>query len=123
MALPTGDDVLLLHNPRCSKSRTTKALLEEKGIAFTERLYLQDPLDASELAELAKRLGRPVREWTRKGESAFREAGLDAGAADAPLIEAIAGTPVLMERPIVVRGEQARVGRPPTDVLELFEEE
>ena len=123
MALPTDDDVLLLHNPRCSKSRTVKSLLEEKGIAYSERRYLEEPLDAAELADLATRLERPVREWTRTGEGKFKEAGLDAAGADEVLIEAIAATPVLMERPIVVRGARAIVGRPPSDVLELFEDE
>lgn len=119
MSLPTNG-VLLLHNPRCSKSRQTLALLQEKGIEFTERRYLEDPLDAAELTELGERLGRPAREWVRRKESAFEEAGLGANDSDARLIAAMAEHPVLMERPIVVTGERARVGRPPEDVLELF---
>lgn len=122
MALPNSDDeTVLLHNPRCSKSRATKALLEESGVAFTERLYLDEPLSKEELAELRKRLDRPVREWVRRGEKAFAATGLDGGAADDALIDAIAGEPILMERPIVVRGPRAKVGRPPADVLELFD--
>ena len=124
MRFPTSDDeVLLLHNPRCSKSRATAALLEERGIAFVERRYLDQPLSAAELAELARRLERPVREWIRRGEHAFRAAGLDLGADEGVLLAAIAGEPVLMERPIVVRGDRARVGRPPTEVLALFDDE
>ena len=97
-------------------------LLKELGIAYTERCYLDEPLTAEELGELRTRLARPVREWTRQGESAFAAAGLDAGAGDAQLIEAIAREPILLERPIVVRGLQARVGRPPSEVLALFED-
>ena len=123
MPLPRSEDeVLLLHNPRCSKSRATAALLEERGIAFHERRYLEDPLSADELSELARRLGRPPGEWVRRGERAFAEASL-ATADEAALLEAMASQPILMERPIVVRGANARVGRPPTEVLELFEEE
>jgi len=123
MTLPESDDeIVLLHNPSCSKSRAAKSLLEARGIAYTERRYLDDPLTREELAELRRRLDRPVREWVRRGERAFSEAGLDAGAGDEALIDAIASAPILLERPIVVRGAQARVGRPPTDVLELLDE-
>ena len=66
MALPGSDDeILLLHNPKCSKSRATLALLEERGARFSTRLYLEDPLDRAELRELARRLGRPALEFTR----------------------------------------------------------
>lgn len=119
MSLPT-QGVLLLHNPRCSKSRQTLALLEERGIEFTERRYLEDPLDEGELKELARRLGRPAGEWVRRKEATYGEAGLGQDASDAELIAAMARHPVLMERPIVIRDEQARVGRPPEDVLGLF---
>jgi arsenate reductase len=119
MTLPADDSVLLLHNPRCSKSRAAKALLEERGTAFTLRLYLDEPLSRAELEELARRLGRPAREWVRRGEAAFREAGL-ADADDAKLLEAIAAHPILLERPILVRGERAVVGRPPEDILQLL---
>ena len=87
MALPTSEDeLLLLHNPRCSKSRAAKALLEERGVHFRERLYLEEPLDRAELAELGDRLGRPIGEWTRRKEAAFADAGLEPDAkADAIL--------------------------------------
>ena len=119
MPLP-DEDVLLLHNPRCSKSRATRALLEENGIAFTERLYLEQPLTRDELEDLRGRLDRPAREWTRRGEAAFAESGLSGDADDAQLLAAMEEHPILMERPIVIRGARARVGRPPESVLELF---
>jgi len=122
MSLPhTPSDVLLLHNPRCSKSRAVRVLLEERGVAFVERRYLDEPLDREELDELRRRLGRPATEWVRRGEEAWREAGLGEGVAEDALLAAMARHPVLMERPIVVRGDEAVVGRPPEGVLRLFE--
>jgi len=121
MALPeTGDRLLLLHNPRCSKSREARRLLEERGAAFDERRYLEDPLSRAELEELSRRLGLPVREWVRRGEAAWKEAGLGAEASDARLLEAIAAHPILLQRPIAIRGERAVLGRPPERVVELL---
>lgn len=118
MSLPAGDDpLLLLHNPRCSKSRAARALLEERGVAFVERRYLEDPLSPAELRELAARLGRPPRDWARRGEAAWTLAD-DAG--DDEVLAAMAAHPVLIERPILVRGARAVVGRPPERVLELL---
>lgn len=124
MPLPTtDDDVLLLHNSRCSKSRATHALLGSRGVAFRERVYLEQPLDRAELADLRDRLGRPVREWVRAGEAAFAEAGLSKEMDEERLLDALVTHPILMERPIVVRGGRAMVGRPPEAVLALFESE
>jgi arsenate reductase len=121
MTLPTSDDdVLLLHNPRCSKSRATEVLLREQGIAFTVRAYLDDPLTRDELTELQSRLG-PASGWVRTGQDEYRQADLDANSAEGELLDAMAAAPILIERPIVVRGQEARIGRPPTNVLELFE--
>ncbi|MCP4303459.1 MAG: hypothetical protein GY788_00960, partial [bacterium] len=77
MSFPASDDdFLLLHNTQCSKCRASKALLEERGIAFSERFYLDEPLSKEELEELAKRLGKPATEWVRRKEDAFAAAGL-----------------------------------------------
>jgi len=122
MAFPK-DEVLLLHNARCSKSRATQALLEEHGHAFQLRFYLEEPLTREELEELRSRLGRPVHEWIRRGEAAYAEAGLGDNPSEAELLDAMAEHPILVERPIVIRGAAARVGRPPSAVLELFGEE
>jgi arsenate reductase len=115
------EGLVLLHNPRCSKSRQTKALLEERGVDFTERRYLDEPLSPDELRELAARLGKPPGEWVRRKESAFAEAGLDADSDDDALLDAIARHPILMERPILVGPDAARIGRPPEDVLALVD--
>lgn len=122
MSLPISDEeVLLLHNPRCSKSRATLALLEERGVSVTVRSYLEEPLGRDELAEVGRRLGRPATEWVRRKEGAFGEAGLTADSDEGAVLEAMAMHPILMERPILVRGGRARVGRPPEDVLGILE--
>lgn len=121
MHLASSVAILLLHNPRCSKSREAKALLDARGVAYTERRYLEEPLSREELADLARRLGRPAREWTRTKEAAFAQLGLTAEADDASLLDAIARHPVLLERPMLVRGARAVVGRPPEAILELLE--
>jgi arsenate reductase len=118
--LPDDDALVLLHNPRCSKSRAAKSLLEARGVRFAERLYLDDPLTRAELASLRDRLGRPAAEWVRKGEAAFAQAGLGTGATEADLLAAMAAHPILIERPILVRGARAVVGRPPENVLLLL---
>lgn len=112
---------VLLHNPRCSKSRATKALLEEAGIDFTERLYLEQPLSAIELAHLRTQLDKHPREWVRAGQDEFAAAGLHANSTEDELFQAMAAHPILIERPIVVHQGAARIGRPPHQVLELFE--
>jgi len=119
MTLPR-DETVLLHNPRCSKSRRTKELLEERGAAFRVRLYLEEPLSLDELRDLGKRLGRPAGEWTRQKEAAFAEAGLTAGSDEEAILAGMADHPILMERPILVCGDRAAIGRPPEDVLELL---
>ena len=120
-ALPRSDDeIVLLHNPRCSKSRAALALLEERGVTFAERRYLEEPLSRAELEDLAKRLGRPVGAWARRKETAWAEAGLGAEADDAAIAAAMAEHPILMERPILVRGPRAAIGRPPEDILALL---
>ena len=120
MALPDDESLLLIHNPRCSKSRAALALLEERGARFALRLYLEDPLSRAELALLRRRLGRPAREWVRSGEPAFAAAALRPESDDAAVLDAIAAHPELLERPILVRGGRAVVGRPPERVLELL---
>ncbi len=117
----SDDELLLLHNPRCSKSRAARALLEERGVPVRERRYLEEPLSLDELRALAARLGRPAREWARRGEPAWRDAGLgDEAATEEEILAAMAAHPVLIERPILVCGTRAVIGRPPERVLDLL---
>lgn len=113
-------EVVLLHNPRCSKSRATLALLEERGVAARVVEYLKDPLGREQLEELASKLGRPPREWVRSKEAAYAEAGLGPDSSDADVIAAMVAHPILMERPVVVVGSRAEIGRPPERVLEIL---
>ena len=109
------------HNPRCSKSRQTLALLEERGISPTVRLYLEDRPSTSEVAEVLQQLGMKPWELLRRGEKVFKELGLDKDATDEALIEAMSANPILIERPIVIHGGDAALGRPPESVMRLFD--
>ncbi|MDP6443582.1 MAG: arsenate reductase (glutaredoxin) [Pirellulaceae bacterium] len=110
--------VTIYHNPRCSKSRQTLALLEEQGADISIVEYLQDPLDAAEIGELLKQLGVGAAELIRQKEHAAL--GLPATADEAELIERMAANPQIIERPIVVHRGRARLGRPPEKVLEIL---
>jgi len=112
--------ITIFHNPRCSKSRATLALLQERGLEPRVRLYLEDPPDAEELRGLLRKLGIPARSLLRKGEAEYREQGLaEPSLGDEDLIAAMVATPRLIERPIVVAGKRAAIGRPPEAVLEI----
>ena len=111
----------IYHNPRCSKSRATMALLESRGIDVDVIEYLKTPPDAAAIAGLLEKLGIPARNLVRKGERAFKSAGVDPDtASEAALIELMTTHPVLIQRPIVETAGAARIGRPPEQVLELF---
>ena len=112
----------LLHNPKCTKSRAAKALLDEREIAYEERRYLERPLGAAELAELRKRLDRPAREWMRAGEDAFKAAGLSKDAGDQEILAAMAKYPILIERPILILETRAAVGRPTENIQSLLDD-
>ncbi|MEP5568555.1 MAG: arsenate reductase (glutaredoxin) [Halioglobus sp.] len=111
----------IYHNPRCSKSRTTLALLEDKGIAPDIVLYLEAPLNAAEIASLLEKLGIGAAQLVRKGEEAYKSEGLNASSSDEDLISAMTRHPKLIERPIVVHGNRACLGRPPENVLGLID--
>ena len=118
--MPPFESPTLLHNPRCSKSRAAKALLDQRNVAYVERHYLDEPLSPDELRELRRRLDRPAREWVRAGEDAYREAGLGADSTDDALLGAMARHPILIERPILILGRRAAVGRPLENIEALL---
>ena len=109
--------VTIYHNPRCSKSRATLALLEERGASATVVEYLKSPPDADQLRSILAKLGIGPRDLLRAKEA--KEAGIDGLDGDA-LIDAMVTHPVTIERPIVVTATGARIGRPPERVLELL---
>jgi len=112
---------IIYHNPRCSKSRETLSFLRDRGIEPEIIDYLKTPPDAATIADLIARLGIPARELLRKGEAPYRELRLDdPQKSDAEIIAAMAAHPVLIERPIVLVGKRAALGRPPEKVLEIL---
>jgi len=113
-------EVTIYHNPRCSKSRQTLALLAESGVAANVVEYLKTPPDAKTLDELLHKLGLEPRELMRTKEDEYAALGLAAVTDRAQLLQAMVEHPILIERPIVVKGSQARLGRPPEQVLALL---
>jgi len=111
----------IYHNPRCSKSRATLKLLEDRGIEPEVIEYLKTPLDGTALRNLLDKLGLEARDIVRTGEDAFKRSSIDLALADdAAVIELIARHPKIMQRPIVETESGARIGRPPEQVLDLF---
>ena len=112
---------IIYHNPRCSKSRQTLELLKSRDIEPDVVLYLETPLSAEAIGDLLKKLGISARELLRKGEQAYKDHSLaDQDLSEQQLIAAMVESPKLIERPIVVNDDRARIGRPPEQVLEIF---
>ncbi len=111
----------IYHNPRCSKSRATLALLEQRGVTPDVVLYLEHPLTEAQIRKLLGKLGMSAAQLVRRGEDAYRERGLGRDSGEDELIAAMAECPRLIERPVVVRGGRAILGRPPENVLELLD--
>ena len=109
--------ITLYHNPRCSKSRQTLELLQNKGLKPVVIDYLKTPLDVAQLQQLRSHF--TLNEFVRTNEPFFKEAGLSLEHED-QLLEAMAKEPILMQRPIVTYKDKAIIGRPPEQVLELF---
>ncbi len=113
--------ITIYHNPRCSKSRATLALLRERGIEPRIVEYLKTPPDTATLRHLLDLLGLGPRELMRRKETVYKKLNLDDPELDdEALIRAMAENPILIERPIVVNGERAAIGRPPEKVLEIL---
>ena len=113
--------VTIYHNPRCSKSRRTLALLQERGVQPKIVEYLKEPPSADELDSLLKKLGVEPRDAMRKKEAPYKDKNLSNETLSRDqLIAAIVADPILLERPIVVSGSKAAIGRPPESVLEII---
>ena len=108
------------HNPRCSKSRQTLALLQEQGCEITERRYLDEPPTAEEIRAALALLGLAPIDLMRRREPEFRAAGLSPQSDDDTLVAAMAATPKLIERPVVFANGRAALGRPPEAVLAIL---
>ena len=111
----------IFHNPRCSKSRATLQLLNERGLEPEIVLYLESPPDEEEIKSILSLLDIGPRELMRKGEPEYRAMGLDRPElGNAALIAAMSSTPRLIERPIVLANGKAAIGRPPGSVLDIL---
>ncbi|WP_312226178.1 arsenate reductase (glutaredoxin) [Stutzerimonas nitrititolerans] len=114
-------ELTLYHNPRCSKSRSALELLEGRGLTPTIIRYLETPPTAAELQDVLNKLGIAPRQLLRTGEDEYKQLDLaDSDLSDEQLIEAMVAHPRLIERPILVAGDRATVGRPPEKVLEIL---
>lgn len=112
--------LILWHNPRCSKSRQTLALLDKNGVSPKLRIYMQDPPNEGEIRAVLAKFDGSAFEMMRPTEAAFKEAGLSAQSDEETLIKAMASNPTLIERPILITDTKAEIGRPPEAVLAIL---
>ena len=113
--------VTIWHNPRCGKSRQTLELLKGKGIDPAIREYLKEPPSKAEVEKLIDLVGGDAKELIRDGEPEFKKLGKKkADLSKADIVKAIAQHPILLQRPVVVAGKRAAIGRPPEAVLPLL---
>lgn len=110
----------IYHNARCSKSREACSILEEKNIPFETIDYLKTPPSQKEIKELLKKLGMKAEEIVRKGEVIYKEKYKNKTFSETEWINILSENPILIERPILVKGDKAVIGRPPEKVLELI---
>ena len=117
-----ADEIVIYHNPSCSKSRTTLALLQDRGVEPTVVNYKAHPLDRATIERIVELVPDPPRALVRRDQN-FRELGLDIAdydSADA-VVDLLTEHGILMERPVVVRGDRAVIGRPPENALDLLD--
>jgi arsenate reductase len=110
----------IYHNPRCSKSRATLGLLEERGVEPKIVEYLKSPPSKKELKDIVDKLGLRPEDLVRKGEDVYKTKYAGRTLTDAQWLDAMIEDPILIERPIVVSGSRAVIGRPPENVEKLF---
>ncbi len=112
--------ITIWHNPRCSKSRTALALLEERGVKPTCVKYLETPATEREIRRILSLLGVSAIDLMRRGESMFEKLNLSSERSEDELVSAMAGYPILIERPVIISATQAVIGRPPESALTLL---
>jgi len=110
----------IYHNPRCSKSRNTLALLQQHGVEPTVIEYLKNSPSKSELKSIVSKLGIQPDQIVRKGEDTYKQNFAGKTLSDDQWLDVLARNPILIERPIVVKGDRAVIGRPPENVLDLI---
>ena len=112
--------LVVYHNPRCSKSRGACQLLADQGIAAEIVDYLKNPPGRAELADLVKKLGLPAEALVRKGEAVFKEHYAGKTLTEDDYLDALAMHPILIERPVVIKGDRAVIARPPEKLLDIL---
>ena len=112
--------ITIWHNPRCSKSRTALALLEERGVEPTQVKYLETPPSEGEIKHTLGLLGVSAIDLMRRGEAMFKELNLSSDTPEDELISAMASNPILIERPVIISATEAVIGRPPENALTLL---
>ena len=117
----SNHSIVIYHNPRCSKSRSACELIASQGLAAKVIDYLKTPLSQDELRGLLKKLGMKPEELVRRGEAMFKENYAGRTLSEEQWLDALVAHPILIERPIVVRGAKAVIGRPPEKVMELLD--
>ena len=108
---------MILHNPRCSKSRQALKILDDSKVKYEIREYLKNTLDVDEIKDIQEKLWVSIIEFTRVWEQAFRDAWLTKNSSDAEIIKAMQRCPKLIERPIVYSDTSAVIGRPPENII------
>lgn len=112
--------IQILHNPRCTKSREALQFLLSEGIQPEEIRYMEHPLTAEEIKAILKKLGIPAIEWVRKNEAIFKSDYKDQHMTDDQWVEAMAKHPKLIERPVVINGDKAVIGRPAENIRKIL---
>jgi len=115
-----SETVRVYHNARCSKSRSACQLLADKGVTLEVVEYLKTPPSRAELVDVLKKLGMHAGDIVRRGEDVFKSNYAGRDLSEDEWLDALVAHPILIERPIVVRGERAVISRPPEKVLALF---
>ncbi len=112
--------IRIYHNPRCSKSRQTLQLIQQQEIEPCIIDYLKTPVSVEEISEILSKLKIPAAQLLRTNEAEYKMAGLSTNSSELDCIQAMHNYPKLMQRPIVVNGEKAAIGRPPESILEIL---
>ena len=116
-----SENVRVFHNPKCSKCRLTMGILDDKGVDTTVIEYLKTPPNTAELSEILNLLGLEPRDLMRRHEAPYKDNNLgDPDLSREQLIQAMIDNPILIERPIVINGDKATIGRPPEKVLDIL---
>ena len=112
--------ITVWHNPRCSKSRAALAILEENGVTPTEVKYLKTPPSKSDIVTVLAALTMEAKDIVRRGEAVYKSLNLSAKSTNEEILNALVENPILIERPIIISGDRAVIGRPPENVLSLL---